>query len=151
MSGFLETNDISMDEFMSEMKAHQGKGDNMQQKLLIDCLISAGDYEHFYRIAYREGMKVHLPCGNPRCVTCAIREGRPIPQPVVVNAAGAKADSKGGEEDGEEESGRKGGGESGDGRKAEGKNRGDEDEEEVRYAASKGVGGDDADIKGGSK
>jgi hypothetical protein len=151
MNNFLETNDIAPDELFREMKEYQGKTEDMRQKMLIDCLISASDYEHFYRIAYREGLKVHLPCGNPKCGTCALREGRPLPvvAPSTSSSSGAKeSDSKGGYDediDRFEERRRTGGG----GSKAEGKDDGEAGEASPSAAGSKG--GDNDDYKSGSK
>jgi hypothetical protein len=87
MTSFIEANACTNEELFQEMKAHQNTNEP-RTKLLIDCLISAQDYEHFYRIAHREGLKYHLPCGNPKCGTCALREGRPLPTAETIRIGG---------------------------------------------------------------
>ena len=50
-----------------------------KQRQFVEYLLASSDYEVFYRVMMREGAKVHLPCGNPKCGTCALKAGRPLP------------------------------------------------------------------------
>lgn len=55
---YLNTLDISIEEFYRDVRDAQNETDDPYLMTFIDCLLASADYESFYKVMSREGMKV---------------------------------------------------------------------------------------------